>query len=99
MSVPNQPRVVTPQEAQETLRWSAGMPGQKVVSYDSLAHTVATEPDRTRAAVVRAFRTAQHKHQKIADDRNEGPTSRSVYAMLADAFRKQADAIENGADW
>ena len=44
-----EPRVVTPQEAQEAPDSSP------VPSYLSLLHTVATEPDRIRAAVMEAL--------------------------------------------
>jgi hypothetical protein len=49
------PRIVTPQEAQRSFACAPLLPppGNEVVR--DLAHTVATEPDRTRAAVVKAL--------------------------------------------
>ena len=71
------PRIVTPQEAQ---RLAEAMEPLPPVLGD-LAYTVATEPDRTRPAVVKALRDAA----------NEAP----LYAR--GFLQMRADAIEDGA--
>jgi len=76
----NATRIVPAEEAASYL--SVGVPWE--VSYD-LAGTVATEPDRTRAAVVKALRSA------AADLGGDLGDAREV--------SRRADAIENGADW
>ncbi len=57
----SEPRIVTPQEAQAAInRVDADLLAftREPVGWNALAHTVATEPDRTRAAVVKALRRA-----------------------------------------
>lgn len=82
----DQPRIVTPQEAQTVLDDD----DQKRYLYDwqrTYVHTVATEPDRTRAAVVKALRgMADHCRRFGLPD-------------SAEALDDRADAIENGADF
>lgn len=80
------PRIVTPEEAQEAWdRWRSGLTAQVYMHGVDLAHTVATEPDRTRAAVVKALR-------QTADSLGRSGYPSSCYFM-----RARADAIENGA--
>jgi len=71
-------KVVSPEEAKIVMsgRWAS-----------NLAHTVATEPDRLRAEVVRALRD----HAFLLLRRAETTASVTLY--------KAADVIENGADW
>ncbi len=99
----NEPRIVTPQEAQSPGAW---------VWASDLLYTVATEPerflrsleaagvgeaDRTRAAVVKALRDAAEVDGM--------PEEVQAFATRADRFEvarylsEQADAIENGADY
>lgn len=78
-----EPKLVTPQEAQGWVDVDA-FEHPPTFWPNRLAHTVATEPDRTRAAVVRALRWAAF------DDQDE--TNRQVILACA-------DATENGADW
>jgi len=64
MSAAEKPRIVTPQEAQRIARILARAFSKTGMARcdrerSDLAHTVATEPDRTRAAVVKALRWAQ----------------------------------------
>ncbi len=78
------PRIVTPQEAQNHLKDMGGFwPGSH-----RLLHTVATEPDRIRAAVVKALLTEANALRLVDAYR---PAALAIYARL--------DAIENGADW
>ena len=76
-----EPRIVTPEEARESLRDFAGSPSTFLAR---LAYTVATEPDRTRAAVVAALREAAFESPADADA-NEW-------------LHMRADSIENGDD-
>jgi len=86
------PRIVTPQEAQQWLAEAfadidAGDGDPGVDGIRDLAHTVLTEPDRTRAAVVKELRG-------FADDCWGRGATWPYFNALA-----RADAIENGADW
>jgi len=76
----NEPRIATPQEAQVHKTWPHLVSTEDV---GALAHTVATEPDRTRAAVVKALRDAAPESPNFSAER---------WLIL------RADAIENGAD-
>lgn len=61
------PRIVSPQEAHRAIDETATY---KVdVTWRELAHTVATEPDRTRAAVVKALRDGARNGYEWAKDR------------------------------
>ena len=73
--------IVTPEAAQH---YRDG--GVFVPRYGDLVHTVATEPDRTRAAVVKALRDAA---DYTAGFPRSGP----------DGLRRRADVIEKGADY
>ena len=81
----SEPRIVTQQEAQQWLEEGSNLLVAR------LAHTVATEPDRIRAAVVKALRAAS---VEVDNNANEfyGP---SAWRLVDD----RADAIENGADF
>lgn len=81
-----EPRIVTPQEAQQLVDNETWMRNVSETSRD-LAHTVATEPERTRAAVFKAL----HRQAKVL-------TSVGEHAA-ADIVHEDAAAIENGADW
>jgi hypothetical protein len=76
-------RIVSPEEAQRaaSLPFPSGYPDYALPG--DLLHTVATEPDRTRAAVVKALREA---------------AERLTYSAHIDVHT-MADAIENGADY
>lgn len=91
-STRHQPRIVTPQEARASL--PAASTRGPVNWEHRLVHTVATEPDRTRAAVVKALllagvAVAEHGDLISYD------SGRRVEKFLVD----RAGAIENGADW
>jgi hypothetical protein len=83
----SEPRIVTPQEAQETLTPDAEWEAR-------LLYTVATEPDRLRAAVAKALRDAALFYGPA---QLTGMFSRDGYTKAWLANR--ADAIENGANW
>lgn len=84
-----EPRIVTPQEASECQegKWDTEWGAKDIL------HTVATEPDRTRAAVVKALRRHGDSLGGLGDT---APLPRDAYAA-AQAW-KRAAAIENGAD-
>jgi hypothetical protein len=76
------PRIVTSQEAREIV--DEGGFGVSFTEVLALAHTVATEPDRIRAAFVKALQHASQWVPKSAD---------------RDALADYINAIKNGADW
>jgi hypothetical protein len=76
------PRIVTPHEAQDALR----LDYFDIRRVPDLLDTVATEPDRIRAAVVKALRTASEVVSRVP---GIGPT---------DLLNEFANTIENGAD-
>lgn len=85
-------RIVTPEEAQSLDRdpatgWGNSVDHLRLVdSWARLAGTVASEPDRIRAAVVRALRDFAEALT------NDDAVPWDIYA------HEHADAIENGAD-
>jgi hypothetical protein len=79
------PRIVSPEEAQAALdACAAGYWASAEKIGNRLARTVATEPDRTRAAVVGELRRAA----VVAGARDE---------LAGRMIDKRADALENGA--
>ena len=113
-----EPRIVTPQEAHEAYdgfqqlrREGVHLHEPETTINESYCYTVATEPDRTRAAVVQALRDhdARNTAAQIAESLSEWrltcktmgiPWSDADAAeFIADARKSRADAIENGADW
>jgi hypothetical protein len=80
----SEPRIVTPEEAQAMFAGDFVSPDPDVFD---LAHTVATEPDRTRSAVVKALRQMQ----------SEAFNKWSVKPYVDEWVKARADAIENGA--
>jgi hypothetical protein len=86
MRTTTEPRIVTPQEAQWALDGETAY-----ATWRELAHTVATEPDRTRAAVVAALREVA---ELWYSDEGPGHPLSAVTWLTA-----RADAIENGADF
>jgi hypothetical protein len=89
---PAEPRIVTPQEAQDWLRFVRGnaVPGDTfpngIPQDEDVAYTIETEEARTRAAVVKALDEAAER-------------ARSWSHSAEDAVLEYRDAIENGADW
>lgn len=93
----SEPHIVSPEEAQERLKFLAVDP-RTFVSKElaqQLAHTIATEPDRIRAAVVKALR------EKLEGAWDAGWASaysgrvNAEQAITENPYR--ADDIENGA--
>jgi sirohydrochlorin ferrochelatase len=79
----SEPRIVTPDEA---ISWRDGtMPEGSFVTMDDFVATIATEPDRTRAAVLEALRESAAHLQKEADH---------AFATYADAVDNDTEAIE-----
>jgi hypothetical protein len=75
------PRIVSPQEARQRL---GDLEGESRLERDYVT-TVATEPDRIRAAVVKALWDL--------------PDQLKPNMSLSAQIDRIADAIENGADW
>lgn len=80
-------RIVSPEEARRVIRVLDLGPEDRLGL--DLLHTVATEPDRVRAAVVQVLRRMQ----------SEAFNKWSVKPYVDEWVKGHADAIESGADF